>query len=92
MEIILFCPYGDGKDIIARLCAEFAPATAHGLLRKAQNYSVNLFPNVWDKLVKEQAVYPVQEGEGIYYLDERYYSENFGVSTEAVAEMSAQIV
>jgi CRISPR-associated endonuclease/helicase Cas3 len=85
-------PYGDGKDIIARLCAEFAPATVHGLLRKAQNYSVNLFPNVWDKLVKEQAVYPVQEGEGIYYLDERYYSENFGVSTEVVAEMSAQIV
>jgi CRISPR-associated endonuclease/helicase Cas3 len=84
-------PYGEGRDIIARLCADFAPARAYDLLKKAQKYSVNLFPNVWDKLVKKHAVHAVQDGEAIYYLDERYYSENFGVSDEMVAEMVTQI-
>ena len=85
-------PYQEGRNIIAGLCADFAPSKAYGLLKRAQNYSVNLFPNVWDKLVKEKAVYTVQEGEGIYYLDERYYSEHFGVSIEVVEEMDAQII
>lgn len=84
-------PYGEGRDIIARLCADLAPSKAFGLLKEAQKYSVNLFPNVWKKLVQEKAVYSVQDGEGIFYLDERYYSEHFGVSTEMVAEMDAQI-
>lgn len=85
-------PYKEGRSIIAILCADFAPSKAYELLKKAQKYSVNLFPNVWDKLVKEQAVHAVQDGEGIYYLDERYYSEYFGVSTDVVAEMDAQIL
>ena len=84
-------PYGEGRDIIARLCADFTPTTAYDLLRKAQKYSVNLFPNVWDKLVEQQAVHAVLDGEGIYYLDGRYYSENFGASTEVVAEMDTLI-
>ncbi|MDA3786530.1 MAG: CRISPR-associated helicase Cas3', partial [Deltaproteobacteria bacterium] len=85
-------PYGEGKDIIAGLCAEFEPANAYGLLKKAQKYSVNVFPNIWDKLIKAKAVYPVQKGEEIYYLDERYYSKEFGVSTEVVAEMDTAII
>ena len=85
-------PYGKGKGIITQLCADFAPAKAYGLLKKAQKYSVNLFPNVWDKLVKEQAIHAVQDGEGIYYLNERYYSEKFGVSTEVVAKMGTHII
>lgn len=84
-------PYGEGREIIARLCADFAPSTAYDLLRKAQKYSVNLFPNVWDKLVREQAVHDVQEGEGIFYLNEQYYSDAFGLSTEVVAEIDPLI-
>jgi CRISPR-associated endonuclease/helicase Cas3 len=84
--------YGKGKDVVARLCAEFEPANAYDLLKKAQKYSVNVFPNVWDKLKKEKAVYPVQAGEGMYYLDERYYSDEFGVSTEEVNTMGTHIV
>lgn len=87
----LIVPFGEGRDIIARLCADFFPATAYGLLQKAQKYSVNLFPNVWDKLVERQAIHAIQDGEGIYHLDGRYYSENFGVSTEVVAEMDTLI-
>ncbi len=84
--------YEEGRDIVAGLCAEPVPARAYDLLKKAQKYSVNLFPNVWDKLKKAGAVYPVQQGEEIFYLDERYYSPKFGVSTEIVNEMKIQIV
>ncbi len=80
-------PYGKGKKIIAGLCAEFEPAKAYHLLKQAQKYSVNVFPNVWQKLNKVQAVRSVQDGEEIYYLDERYYSNYFGLSTEVVSDM-----
>ncbi len=88
----LIVPYGEGEEIIARLCADFSPATAYGLLKKAQEYSVNVFSNVWDKLLKANAIHPVQKGVEIYYLDKRYYSRHFGVFTELVAEMDIQII
>jgi CRISPR-associated endonuclease/helicase Cas3 len=85
-------PYGKGKDIIASLCADFVPSQAFDLLKQAQKYSVNLFPNIWEKLVNNKAVHAVQDGEEIYYLDERYYSDHFGVSTEVVTEMVTPII
>ncbi|MEA2059787.1 MAG: CRISPR-associated helicase/endonuclease Cas3, partial [Thermodesulfobacteriota bacterium] len=84
--------YGQGKEIAAELCAGPEPARAYDLLKKAQNYSVNLFPNVWEKLKKADAVHPVQQGEEIYYLDERHYSPEFGVSIEIVSEMETAII
>ncbi len=85
-------PYKEGKGIVADLCASYEPAKAHALLKKAQKYSVNLFPNVWETLTKIKAVHPVQKGEAIYYLDEQYYSPKFGVSTEISNEMETQII
>jgi CRISPR-associated endonuclease/helicase Cas3 len=81
-----------GKEIIAGLCADFEPAKAFQLLKEAQRYSVNVFPNVWRQLIEAEAVSPVQKGEGIYYLDERYYSKDFGLSTEEVNKMDTQII
>lgn len=84
--------YKEGKNIVADLCAAPEAVKAYSLLKKAQKYSINLFPNVWDKLVKARAVHPVQKGEEIYYLDEQYYSPKFGVSTEVVNEMETPII
>jgi len=85
-------PYDDkGKEIIAGLCADFEPAKAFQLLKEAQKYSVNVFPNVWRQLVEAEAVKPVQKGEEIYFLDERYYSKYFGLATEIVSEMDINI-
>jgi len=39
------------------------------------------------KLKEAGAVRPVQPGEEIYYLDERHYSQAFGLSTEEVGTM-----
>ena len=88
----IIVPYEEGQDLVAALCAEPEPAKAYELLKKAQKYAVNLFPNVWDKLKKANAVYPVQKGEEIFYLDQQYYSPKFGVSTEIVSEMKTEIV
>lgn len=80
-------PYKDGKEIIAKLYASSEPAKAYELLKRAQKYSVNIFPNIMQKLKEVQAVRPVQPGKEIYYLEDRYYSRDFGLSAEEVSHM-----
>ena len=81
-------PYGEGAELIAKLCGEWDPKEMHRTLQKAQRYSVNVFPNVWDKLQKENALYETIEGSGIYYLDERHYNDEFGLSLDETSEMT----
>lgn len=85
----LIVPYGEGRTFLAELCTvskKFDAATYYQLLQRLQKYSVNLFPNVWEQLQQQNAIYEVIEGEGIFYLDERFYSQDFGVCTNACAE------
>ncbi len=85
-------PYQEGKGIISELCSEAEPGKTYELLRRAQKFSVNVFPNVWNKLKNVEAIFPIQSGEEIFYLDERYYSEDFGLSTEPVGFLEPQII
>lgn len=82
--------YGDGKEIVAALCAEQDPAKVRVLIKEAQKFSVNVFPNIWKKLKEQDAVIPIQD-EGIYFLDERHYSQQFGLSVEPVGDYEPQI-
>ncbi|MDP3334745.1 MAG: CRISPR-associated helicase Cas3' [Methylococcaceae bacterium] len=82
--------HGEGKELVNRLCGinkKFNAADYYACLKKAQKYSVNVFPNVWSELQKQQAIIEIQ-GEGVFYLDERYYSSEFGLSTEVVGRYS----
>ena len=81
-------PYGEGAGLIAKLCGEWDPKEMYDAKKKAQRYSVNVFPNVWDKLQKENALHETIEGSGIYYLDERYYNDEFGLSLDETSEMT----
>ena len=81
-------PYGEGVELIAKLCGEWDPKEMYDAKKKAQRYSVNVFPNVWDKLQKENALHETIEGSGIYYLDERYYNDEFGLSLDETSEMT----
>ena len=81
-------PYGEGAELIAKLCGEWNPKEMYRTLQKAQRYSVNVFPNVWDKLQKENALHEAIEGSGIYYLNERYYNDEFGLSFDETSEMT----
>ena len=74
-------PYGDeGSKVIGELCAKYDPTTAYELLRRAQQYSVNVFPNVLRRLQDEYAVAEIQEGTGILYLNKQYYDDHTGLS------------
>ncbi|OSI21619.1 CRISPR-associated helicase/endonuclease Cas3 [Neisseria dumasiana] len=80
-------PHGEGRDLIAKLCGEWNPQEKYELLAQAQRYSVNVFPNVWRKLEEQQAVQEVIAGTGIYYLNERYYNDEYGLSADETSEM-----
>lgn len=82
--------YGEGERIIRELCAankDFNAKEFYRLLKQAQKYSVNVFPNIWEILEKNEAVIEIQ-GEGVYFLKEQFYSENFGLTKEASHTMS----
>ena len=81
-------PYGEGVELIAKLCGEWNPQEMHRTLQKAQRYSVNVFPNVWDQLQKENALHETIEGSGIYYLKERHYNDEFGLSLDETSDMT----
>ncbi|MDG2957709.1 CRISPR-associated helicase Cas3' [Exercitatus varius] len=80
-------PYGEGRELIASLCGEWNPKEMYRTLTKAQRYSVNVFPNVWRKLEREQAIYEVQAGSGIYYLKDGYYTDEYGLSVDETGIM-----
>lgn len=85
-------PYGkEGVRIIAKFSALSRFDDKSKLLKEAQRYSVNLFPYEKQKLMDKQRLYEAWAGSGILCLDERHYSEQFGVSTEEVSEMNALI-
>jgi CRISPR-associated endonuclease/helicase Cas3 len=81
-------PYGEeGKALINDLCAAFMIERRFDLLRRAQQYTVNVFPHELQRLQEIQAVREVQEGTDILYLDARYYSQEFGLSLTPNGEM-----
>ena len=79
-------PYGEGKALIAKLCGEYEPKAFYGYLNQAQRFSVNVFPNVWDKLLKEAAVQQIAD-TGIYYLHTSHYIDEYGLSVDEVGLM-----
>ncbi len=74
----------EGSDLVSQLCAAFEVEKQYALIKRAQQYSVNLFPYEFDKLAKQNAMYRVQEGTEIFYLDSQYYSKLTGLSLEPV--------
>lgn len=82
-------PYAKaGRDIIAQLCAAYLPDKEFDLLRQAQQFTVNVFPNILERLMKAGAVQEIQEGTGILFLtDPRYYSLEFGLTDSPEGKM-----
>lgn len=85
-------PYGKaGHELVADLCAAFDVEKQFNLLKRAQQYTVNVFPNMLTALTNAQAVHPVQKDTDILYLDPCYYSAEFGLVTEPVQPMKPLI-
>ena len=87
-------PYSnDGKELINDLCGTYLPDKEFELLRQAQQFSVNVLPNVLKKLSKDGIVREIREGTGILYLtDSRYYSLEFGLAETPEGNMEVLYV
>lgn len=80
-----------GSKIISDLAASYTNedvrlADQVSLHKRAQQYTVNAFPHIVKKLGEEGALREIKSGESIYYLDERHYHDDFGVTLEALSE------
>jgi len=81
-------PYGpDGAGVISELCASWEPKKQFKLLKRAQQFTVNVFPHILEALQRDHALNEVQAGTGILYLDERWYGDEVGLNTEGTEEM-----
>lgn len=81
-------PFGEaGADLVGRLYAAFDISVEGELLRKAQQFTVNVFPQEFNKLFKAGALREIKAGVRVYSLDPRYYSKQFGLATEPVSLM-----
>jgi len=86
-------PYSEaGNQVIQDFCSAFKArdggiVAAAGLLARARPYTVNLYENDWTALQVAGALREVQKGADVYYLDERHYHPEKGVTIETSAEM-----
>lgn len=72
-------PYGAGRSIIAALQADIGPEERRALLRRAQRYSVNIYPQRMRTLQQADALLQIPNTE-TFSLDFRHYSREFGLS------------
>ncbi len=77
----IIVPYDDkAKEIIAALNSGITPAEQAKLLRQAQKYTVNIYPQLFDRIGKSGGIYELKCGA--FALDERYYNKQFGITDE----------
>ncbi len=87
----IIVPYQDGVEIIGELCSHsitYDPNKFYQLLRKAQRFSINIFPKVFQELRNVNALRKIRPGEEIFYLDEKFYSDEFGLVMDGNAQIS----
>ena len=81
-------PYSaEGRELVAQLCGAFKPELQFDLLRRAQQFSVNVFPQEFESLQRSDAISEIGTGIGIYHLRPEYYSMEFGLSDTPVSLM-----
>lgn len=81
-------PFGkEGQKLIADLYAAFDVEKEFGLMRAAQQYTVNVFPHILQKLKDTGAVHEVKADTRILCLKHEYYSQRFGLAVEPVSFM-----
>lgn len=84
-------PYGEGEKVIADLFSLTSTANPSELLRKAQRYTVNVFPEVINILSSNGALMVVKDMD-VIVLDKQYYHDDYGLSTLMVKGMENLII
>ncbi len=77
----IIVPYDDkAKEITAALNSDITPDEQAKFFRKAQKYTVNIYPQLFDRIGKSGGIYELKCGA--FALDERYYNKQFGITDE----------
>lgn len=83
----ILVPFGEGKDIIARLNEDIKDhALFNRLMKQAQQYSVNLYDHELMTLGSKNLITPLF-CEAIYCLNDKAYNEQYGVTLEGQATL-----
>jgi len=81
-------PYGKaGRSTIGEICSATDPASLCSLLRRAQELTVNVFPQPLERLLNAGAVHSIVATGEILALAEQYYSPEFGLSETPLKNM-----
>jgi CRISPR-associated endonuclease/helicase Cas3 len=89
--VSVLVPYNaDAEDLLLRLNGELKPDELSELLRKAQQYVVNLYDQDLRKLEKNGDIYPLLHGH-VLALRNTAYSQRFGVETEGEGEWKTEL-
>lgn len=79
----------DGKHLRAALSAAYDPAVQSKLLRKAQHFTVNVFPHEMETLTRSGAIYEALAGTGVFCLSDGFYSDEFGLTLDGSGRMES---
>ncbi|WP_059172764.1 CRISPR-associated helicase/endonuclease Cas3 [Bacillus sp. FJAT-27445] len=83
-------PYGEGREIITELNGNGTIEDLSKLMRKAQQYTINLFPYELDHLDKEGGLVPYLNGK-VLALKEGSYNEEFGLDLGGGSQLTINI-
>lgn len=89
----ILVPYGEGEELITQLTSR-EPITDYSLfLKKAQQYSVNVFKHEFEALKQNNQLIVVHFGSlTIYAAKDAAYDEQYGISTQGEAQLTDFIV
>ncbi|MGI6250218.1 MAG: CRISPR-associated helicase Cas3' [Anaerolineaceae bacterium] len=83
-------PYKRGAALITKLSGTNEMKFAYQLIKQAQRYTVNLFDSLFVELANNNIIKEISNF-GIYALNEQFYSDKLGVTTQQLPNLSLYI-
>jgi len=90
MTTSVIVPYGDGKEIIAEFNSNKSIYEFSQLLRKAQQYTINIFDYEREQLIKNDGLVRYLDGK-VLALKEGAYDKEFGLNLENDSHLDVSI-
>lgn len=81
-------PYKEGKEIITELISAATITDLNVLLKKAQQYTVNLYDQEKRKIEEKGGMYGILD-QSVFILTEGFYDERYGISHEGEGGLSS---
>ena len=86
-------PFGEaGNALCAELYAAYDIELEVALLKRAQQFTVSVFPHQFQQLMEDQALHEVKPGTGIHSVDARYYHPQLGLMKAPCQDMEVLCV